>query len=62
MKTIKFAGLGWDGYTGQISRMRDGVKELGHSLDLEILIYDIVMILLNIVMRSNLRENFQSLF
>ena len=35
MKTIKFAGLGWDGYTGQISRIREGVQELGHSLDLE---------------------------
>mgnify|MGYP001185383949 CR=1 FL=1 len=35
MKTIKFAGLGWDGYTGQISRIREGIKELGHTLDLE---------------------------
>ena len=35
MKTIKFAGLGWDGYTGQISRIREGIQELGHVLDLE---------------------------
>ena len=35
MKTIKFAGLGWDGYTGQISRIKEGIQELGHSLDSE---------------------------
>ena len=35
MKTIKFAGLGWDGYTGQISRINEGMQELGHKLDLE---------------------------
>ena len=34
MKTIKFAGLGWDGYTGQISKLRR-IQELGHSLDPE---------------------------
>ena len=35
MKTIKFAGLGWDGYTGQISRIREGMQKLGHDLNFE---------------------------
>ena len=35
MYKLKFAGLGWEGYTGQISRIREGIQKLGHSLDNE---------------------------
>ena len=32
MNNIKFAGFGWDGYTGQITRIKEGFKSLGHEL------------------------------
>ena len=30
MSKIKFSGLGWEGYTGQIARIKDGIESLGH--------------------------------
>ena len=33
MNNIKFAGFGWDGYTGQITRIKEGFKSLGHELN-----------------------------
>tara|TARA_B100000579_G_scaffold211715_1_gene173041 strand:- start:414 stop:1307 length:894 start_codon:yes stop_codon:yes gene_type:complete len=33
MNKIKFAGLGWEGPTGQITRIREGIQELGHEIN-----------------------------
>ena len=33
MNKIKFAGLGWEGPTVQITRIREGIKELGHEVN-----------------------------
>ena len=33
MNKIKFAGLGWEGPTGQIIRIREGIQELGHEVN-----------------------------
>jgi len=33
MNKIKFAGLGWEGPTGQIARIREGIQELGHEIN-----------------------------
>ncbi len=32
MNKLKFAGFGWDGYTGQIARIKQGFESLGHEL------------------------------
>ena len=31
MSKIKFSGLGWEGYTGQIVRIKEGFESLGHA-------------------------------
>ena len=31
MSKIKFSGLGWEGYTGQIARIKEGFESLGHA-------------------------------
>jgi len=33
MNKIKFTGLGWEGPTGQITRIREGIQELGHEIN-----------------------------
>jgi len=32
MNSVKFLGLGWEGFTCQISRIREAIKSLGHEL------------------------------
>tara|TARA_B100000579_G_scaffold216350_1_gene176903 strand:+ start:50 stop:928 length:879 start_codon:yes stop_codon:yes gene_type:complete len=35
MNKLKIAGLGWEGYTGQIARIKQGFESLGHELTYE---------------------------